>query len=93
MTYITVVDDSPAAAAGIREGDLLVKAGDRDLTTPDDDLSLVVVRRRSTPPPTAEPRAKRHHPSEYRSRFVPRAPGTWPRAGHCRWRPRQRKVE
>jgi serine protease Do len=31
-----VVDDSPAAAAGIKEGDLLVKAGDRELATPDD---------------------------------------------------------
>jgi serine protease Do len=31
-----VVDDSPAAAAGIKEGDLLVKAGDRDLATADD---------------------------------------------------------
>jgi serine protease Do len=31
-----VVDDSPAAGAGIREGDLLVGAGDRDLTTADD---------------------------------------------------------
>ena len=31
-----VVDDSPAAAAGIREGDLLVRAGDRDLVTTDD---------------------------------------------------------
>jgi serine protease Do len=32
----SVVDDSPAAAAGIREGDLLTKAGDRDLRVPDD---------------------------------------------------------
>ncbi len=51
-----VVDDSPAANAGIKEGDLLVKAGDRDLRTPDDlfavlagldsggQLSIVVVR-------------------------------------------------
>jgi S1-C subfamily serine protease len=31
-----VVDGSPAAAAGIQEGDLLVKAGDADLVTPDD---------------------------------------------------------
>ncbi len=31
-----VVDDSPAATAGIKEGDLLVKAGDADLRTPDD---------------------------------------------------------
>ncbi len=31
-----VVDGSPAAAADIREGDLLVRAGDRDLRTPDD---------------------------------------------------------
>ena len=31
-----VVDGSPAAAAGIQQGDLLVKAGDADLTTPDD---------------------------------------------------------
>ena len=31
-----VVDGAPAAAAGIQEGDLLVKAGDRDLRTPDD---------------------------------------------------------
>jgi serine protease Do len=31
-----VVEDSPAAAAGIREGDLLTKAGDRDLQVPDD---------------------------------------------------------
>ena len=31
-----VVDGSPAAAAGIREGDLLVRAGDRDLARPDD---------------------------------------------------------
>ena len=31
-----VVDDSPAAAAGIGEGDLLVKAGERDLRVPDD---------------------------------------------------------
>jgi serine protease Do len=31
-----VVDDSPAAAAGIKQGDLLVKAGDRDLQTADD---------------------------------------------------------
>jgi S1-C subfamily serine protease len=31
-----VVDDSPAATAGIREGDLLTKAGDRDLVVPDD---------------------------------------------------------
>jgi S1-C subfamily serine protease len=31
-----VTEDSPAAAAGIREGDLLVKAGGRDLVTPDD---------------------------------------------------------
>jgi S1-C subfamily serine protease len=31
-----VVDDGPAATAGIKEGDLLVKAGDQDLRTPDD---------------------------------------------------------
>ena len=31
-----VVDDSPAATAGIKEGDLLVRAGDRELATPDD---------------------------------------------------------
>jgi S1-C subfamily serine protease len=31
-----VVDGSPAAGAGIREGDLLVRAGDRDLATADD---------------------------------------------------------
>jgi serine protease Do len=31
-----VVDDSPAAGAGIKEGDLLVGAGDRDLVTADD---------------------------------------------------------
>jgi S1-C subfamily serine protease len=31
-----VVDGSPAAAAGIREGDLLVRAGERDLVTSDD---------------------------------------------------------
>jgi serine protease Do len=31
-----VVDGSPAAAAGIQQGDLLVKAGDADLTNPDD---------------------------------------------------------
>jgi S1-C subfamily serine protease len=31
-----VVDDGPAANAGIKEGDLLVKAGDHDLRTPDD---------------------------------------------------------
>ena len=31
-----VVDDSPAAAAGIREGDLLTKAGDRELAVPED---------------------------------------------------------
>jgi S1-C subfamily serine protease len=31
-----VVDDSPAAAAGIREGDLLVRAGERNLVTADD---------------------------------------------------------
>jgi serine protease Do len=31
-----VVDDSPAAGAGIREGDLLVRAGDRHLVTADD---------------------------------------------------------
>ena len=31
-----VVDDSPAAGAGIREGDLLVRAGDRELVTADD---------------------------------------------------------
>ena len=51
-----VSDDSPAAAAGIREGDLLVRAGDRDLASPDDlfavlgetgaggELVIVVVR-------------------------------------------------
>jgi S1-C subfamily serine protease len=32
----SVVDDSPAAAAGIQEGDLLVRAGDRELHTHDD---------------------------------------------------------
>ena len=32
----SVVDGSPAAAAGLREGDLLVRAGDRDLKVPDD---------------------------------------------------------
>lgn len=31
-----VVEGSPAEAAGIGEGDLLVRAGDRDLTAPDD---------------------------------------------------------
>jgi serine protease Do len=31
-----VVDDSPAAAAGIQEGDLLVQAGGRDLVSADD---------------------------------------------------------
>ena len=31
-----VVEGSPADAAGIREGDLLVRAGDRDLRSPDD---------------------------------------------------------
>ena len=31
-----VDDDGPAATAGIKEGDLLVKAGDRDLRTADD---------------------------------------------------------
>ena len=31
-----VVDDSPASAAGIQTGDLLVRAGDRDLAAPDD---------------------------------------------------------
>jgi len=31
-----VVDDSPAAAAGIKEGDLLVRAGDRELASHDD---------------------------------------------------------
>jgi S1-C subfamily serine protease len=31
-----VVDGSPASAAGIQEGDLLVKSGDRDLVGPDD---------------------------------------------------------
>jgi serine protease Do len=31
-----VVDDGPAATAGIKEGDLLVKAGDQDLRTADD---------------------------------------------------------
>jgi len=49
-----VVDDSPAAAAGIQQGDLLVRAGDRDLRTADDlfevlaatgpELGLTVVR-------------------------------------------------
>ena len=32
----SVVDDGPAANAGIKEGDLLVKAGDRALTTADE---------------------------------------------------------
>lgn len=31
-----VVDGSPAASAGVQEGDLLVRAGDRDLTKADD---------------------------------------------------------
>ena len=31
-----VVEDSPAAAAGIREGDLLTKAGDHELAVPED---------------------------------------------------------
>ena len=31
-----VVDDGPAATAGIKEGDLLVKAGEQDLRTADD---------------------------------------------------------
>ena len=49
-----VVEGSPAAAAGLERGDLLVKAGERELTTMDDlfdalddagdDLALVVVR-------------------------------------------------
>ncbi|MET0579984.1 MAG: trypsin-like peptidase domain-containing protein, partial [Ilumatobacteraceae bacterium] len=51
-----VVDDSPAATAGIREGDLLVRAGDQELAVPDDlfaalatvqpggDLTIAVVR-------------------------------------------------
>lgn len=32
----SVADGSPAAAAGIQQGDLLVTAGDRDLSSPDD---------------------------------------------------------
>jgi len=36
-----VVDDGPAATAGIKEGDLLVKAGERDLRTPDDLFSAL----------------------------------------------------
>lgn len=51
-----VVDDSPAANAGIQEGDLLVRAGGQDLTTlddvfailatlaPDDELAVDIVR-------------------------------------------------
>ena len=49
-----VVDGSPAARAGLERGDLLVRAGDRDLTTMDDlfdaldaaghELALVVIR-------------------------------------------------
>lgn len=49
-----VVDGSPAARAGLERGDLLVRAGDRDLTTMDDlfdaldaagdEVALVVVR-------------------------------------------------
>jgi S1-C subfamily serine protease len=49
-----VVEGSPAAAAGLERGDLLVKAGDRELMTMDDlfdalddagdELALVVVR-------------------------------------------------
>ena len=49
-----VVDGSPAARAGLERGDLLVRAGDRDLTTMDDlfdvldaaghELALIVVR-------------------------------------------------
>jgi S1-C subfamily serine protease len=49
-----VVDGSPAAAAGLERGDLLVRAGDRELASMDDlfdaldaagdTLSLVVVR-------------------------------------------------
>ena len=31
-----VVDGSPGAEAGLRQGDLLVRAADRDLATPDD---------------------------------------------------------
>ncbi len=44
-----VVDGSPAAAAGIREGDLLVRAGDRDLVTADDLFAALadVERRRA----------------------------------------------
>jgi S1-C subfamily serine protease len=36
-----VVADSPAAAAGIKEGDLLVRAGDHDLATADDLFALL----------------------------------------------------
>lgn len=36
-----VVEGSPAAAAGIKEGDLLVRAGDVDLRTPDDLLGVI----------------------------------------------------
>ena len=54
LLVLAVVDGSPAAAAGLERGDLLVKAGERELTTMDDlfdalddagdDLALVVVR-------------------------------------------------
>ncbi|MET0147285.1 MAG: trypsin-like peptidase domain-containing protein [Ilumatobacteraceae bacterium] len=40
-----VVDGSPAAAADIREGDLLVRAGDRDLAGPDDLFEVLATLR------------------------------------------------